>query len=219
MVEIPSGVFSMGSAADPSERPAHLVHIRAILMTRGSIMLEDWDACQTAGGCEVRADGDPNQPAVNLSWDDAQLYFRWRSSTTRKGYRLPSEAEWEYAVRGGTRTRFWWGGYFRSEMALCRSVGSPPEDAAPIATAFPAYPFGITGTTCLVAQWVSGCWHKNYRSAPSDGSSWNSPNCKQRVLSGGTWRSRAEAEHVTSRDFYDPMVRYPGSGIRIVLDF
>ncbi|MGU3340926.1 SUMF1/EgtB/PvdO family nonheme iron enzyme [Methylobacterium mesophilicum] len=219
LVEVPSGVFSMGSAADPSERPTHLVRIRAFLMSRGPITVAEWNACQTAGGCEARAEGAPDQPAANLSWDDAQQYVRWLSSTSRKGYRLPSEAEWEYAARGGTHTRFWWGDHFRSEMAPCRSLGSPPLDTAPKATAFPENPFGLTGTTCFVAQWVSDCWHKNYRGAPSDGSSWNAPNCKQRVLRGGTWRSRAEAEHVTSRDFYDLTVRYPGNGIRVARDF
>ncbi|MGV7032781.1 bifunctional serine/threonine-protein kinase/formylglycine-generating enzyme family protein [Methylobacterium symbioticum] len=218
LVEVPAGSFSMGGTADPSERPAHHVRIPAFLMSRGPVTVAEWNACHAAGRCEFRAEGAPNQPAANLSWDDAQQYVRWISGVTQKAYRLPSEAEWEYAARGGTRTRFWWGDQFRGEMAPCRSAGGIPPDAAPAAADFPENPYGLLGTTCIVAQWVSDCWHRNYRGAPGDGSAWGAPNCKQRVLRGGTWRSRAETERVTSRDFYDPGVRYPGNGIRIARD-
>lgn len=218
MVEIPPGAFSMGSSTDPSEKPVHPVRVRAFLISRSPITVSEWNACQAAGGCDAKAEGAADQPATNLSWDDAQQYVRWLSGTTRKGYRLPSEAEWEYAVRGGTHTRFWWGHQFRSDMAPCRSAGSPGLDTTPVAAAFPENPFGLSGTTCIVAQWVSDCWHKSYRGAPIDGSSWNSANCKQRVLRGATWRSQVEAGQVTSRDFYDPAVRYPGNGIRVARD-
>ncbi|GJD58860.1 bifunctional serine/threonine-protein kinase/formylglycine-generating enzyme family protein [Methylobacterium dankookense] len=218
LVEVPAGSFSMGGTADPSERPAHHVRIQAFLMSRGPVTVGEWNACHAAGRCEFKAEGAPNQPAANLSWDDAQQYVRWISGVTQKAYRLPSEAEWEYAARGGTRTRFWWGDQFRGEMAPCRSSGGTPPDAAPAAADFPDNPFGLLGTTCVIAQWVSDCWHRNYRGAPADGSSWSAPNCKQRVLRGGTWRSRAESERVTSRDFYDPAVRYPGNGVRIARD-
>lgn len=219
LVEVPSGMFSMGSVGDPSEKPVHPVHIRGFLIGRGPVTVAEWNACQAAGACEIRAEGTPDQAVTNLSWDDAQQYVRWLSTVTRKAYRLPSEAEWEYATRGGTHTRFWWGDHFQSNMAPCRSGGSPSPDSPPAVAAFPENPFGLTGTTCVVAQWVSDCWHKSYRGAPGDGSAWNAPNCKQRVLRGGTWRSRAEAEHVTSRDFYDPAVRYPGNGLRVARDF
>ncbi len=218
LVDVPAGTFTMGSATDASEKPVHAVRIRAFLLSRSPITVSEWNACHAAGSCEFHAEGPPDQSATNLSWDDAQQYLRWISATTRKAYRLPSEAEWEYAARGGTRTRFWWGDQFRSEMAPCRSAATPPPNAPPMVADFPENPFGLLATTCVVAQWTSDCWHKNYRGSPVDGSAWDAPNCRQRVLRGGTWRSRAESERVTSRDFYDAAVRYPGNGVRIARD-
>lgn len=218
MVPVPAGSFRMGGGTDPSEKPARTVAIRAFLMGQAPVTIGEWTLCARSGACELGLEGDPSQPASNLSWDDTQQYVRWLSKTARKPYRLPSEAEWEYAARGGTQTRFWWGERFQPEMAACKVGTAPSVSAPPPASGFPANAFGLAGTTCLVAQWVSDCWHKNFRGAPTDGSSWGARNCQQRVLRGGSWRSRSETERITSRDFYDAGIRYPTNGFRVARD-
>jgi formylglycine-generating enzyme required for sulfatase activity len=154
----------------------------------------------------------------NVSWNDAQQYATWLSSFTKKKYRLPTEAEWEYAARAGATTRYWWGNQFIPGMANCKdcSDGSDPHQPMKVAS-FTPNPFGLYDMTGGVAQWVSDCWHKNYQGAPKDGSSWDAPNCRERVLRGGSWRNDASYSRAASRNPYDSGVRYLAHGFRLAL--
>ncbi|SMF43499.1 Formylglycine-generating enzyme, required for sulfatase activity, contains SUMF1/FGE domain [Tistlia consotensis] len=157
----------------------------------------------------------PRQPAVCLSWHDARAYIAWLNAKVRKlapargardgPYRLPSEAEWEYAARAGTTTARWWGNAVGVGRANCNGCGSRWDDRliAP-AGSFAANPFGLEDMLGNVWQWVEDCWHDSYVGAPTDGSAWTSGDCRRRVLRGGSWsnapafvrsaaRSRADA--------------------------
>jgi tRNA A-37 threonylcarbamoyl transferase component Bud32 len=134
MMDVPAGRFMMGSTAeDPDaedvERPQHEVLIaKAFALGRHEVTFDEWEACVSGGGCQGYRPSDARtgrgrQPVVNVSWQDAQTYVRWLGAKTGHSYRLPSEAEWEYAARAGTMTRFWWGDDAGYANANCRTCG------------------------------------------------------------------------------------------------
>ena len=222
MKSLPGGSVLMGSNLDPSERPVHRVTIPAFALGKFEVTASEWRACADAGGCEYkpppREANAERRPATNLSWDDAVQYVRWLQQTTGKPYRLPSEAEWEYAARAGTTTRYAWGEQPGTGQANCEGCGGPYDPRSPAdVSAFPANPWGIAGTQGGVAEWMEDCWHISYRGAPADGSAWREPNCQRRVLRGGSWRNPPAGITVSSRNFYDAGVRYLANGLRVAL--
>ena len=140
----------------------------------------------------------PLWPATCLSWDDAQAYIAWLNQQVHdlpsaKGrrhgpYRLPTEAEWEYAARAGTTTSRWWGNALGKGYANCEGCGTSwgGHLIAPVYS-FGPNRFGLYDMLGNVWQWVSDCWHDSYVGAPKDGSSWTEDGCSKRVLRGGSW--------------------------------
>lgn len=147
-----------------------------------------------------------DMPVIHVSAQDAAAYAAWLADQTGQAYRLPSEAEFEYALRAGTQTRFPWG------------EGSPPPDTGnftgardrspsgrrwrnafegygdghwgPAATGnYSANAFGLHDMAGNVSEWVADCWHDSYRRAPSDGQAWINPGCRTGVVRGGSWAS------------------------------
>ncbi|ACK51063.1 serine/threonine protein kinase [Methylocella silvestris BL2] len=218
MLPLPAGVFSMGSNADPSEKPIRKVKVAPFAVGRFPVTEGEWRLCVDAKGCSFDPGGDEGAPVHNLSWDDAAQYVDWLSKLTGHRYRLLSEAEWEYAARGGAPTRYWWGEQFKPDMAACRSCGDQKTEGPPKIGLFPPNGFGLQDVTGSVSQWVADCWHRSFKGAPIDGSAWISPNCPERVLRGGSWNSAPADLRVTNREFYDPKVRYPGHGLRVGRD-
>ena len=138
-------------------------------------------------------------PAVCLDWRDAQAYIGWLNEEVRQQrpelaarkqgpYRLPSEAEWEYAARGGTTTARWWGDALGKGHANCNGCGSRWDDSvlAPV-DAFAANPFGLYGMLGNAWEWTADCWHVNYTGASHDGRPWTGGACDKHVLRGGSW--------------------------------
>ncbi|WP_414691373.1 SUMF1/EgtB/PvdO family nonheme iron enzyme [Noviherbaspirillum sp.] len=224
MVALPAGDFTMGSnASDPSEKPAHHVSIATpFAISKYEVTVAQWDACVEAGGCQPSPNGSgrpKNTPARDISWDDAQQYVKWLAKLSGKPYRLPTEAEWEYAARGGTTTRFWWGNQMQTGKANCKDCGEPwqQEGPAPVGS-FAANPFGLHDMNGSVWEWVSDCWHNNYKGAPADGRSWDDAHCRVRVIRGGSWREGASYMPTTTRFKYDASVRYSQNGFRVARD-
>ena len=111
---MPSGEFDMGSTAKPTEQPVHHVSIgKNFAVGRRDVTFAEWDRCVAQSGCKFSPPdqgwGRGDRPVTNVSWDDAKEFVAWLSKTTGKSYRLPTEAEWEYAARGGSTTPYWWG--------------------------------------------------------------------------------------------------------------
>ena len=147
-----------------------------------------------------------NLPVINVSWNDAQAYLGWLSARTGKSYRLPTEAEFEYALRAGSATRFAWGdgdpdkvvGNFTGEGDRSPSKRSWTSafprysdgywGPAPVRS-FPANHFGLFDMEGNVSEWVDDCWHDNYTRAPRDSSAWINPGCERHVVRGGSWGS------------------------------
>jgi formylglycine-generating enzyme required for sulfatase activity len=222
MVVVPSGAFDMGSNANhSSERPEHRVTIaKSFAMGRREVTFEEWDQCVASGSCTNRPDdrglGRGERPVTNVSWHDARAYVAWLSQKTGRKYRLPSEAEWEYAARGGTKTNYWWGRDAGARFANCRECGGAPGAQAVASGTFAANPFGLFDTAGNAAEWVEDCWNDDYRGAPRDGSAWTAGQCRQRVLRGGSFDSQASLVRSSSRWRYDADVRYHANGFRVL---
>ena len=164
MVSIPGGTFAMGSDDDPSEKPIHRVTIRPFAISKFPITVREWNACVAAKSCTDVPTGKDDAPVANLSWADAQQFVEWLSKVTQKPFRLPSEAEWEYAARAGTRTKFWWGDQLQADMANCKGCNQPYDTSQPLKVgSFKPNPFGLYDMGGNIHQWVADCWHKNYQ--------------------------------------------------------
>jgi formylglycine-generating enzyme required for sulfatase activity/class 3 adenylate cyclase len=216
MVNLPGGTFTMGSNDEATETPVHQVSVTPFALGRFPVTVGEWKQCVAAKACSYEPSGDNDLPVHNLSWNDAQQYVGWLSNLTKKKYRLPTEAEWEYAARAGAGTKYWWGDQFIAGMANCKDCSDGSDQRRPMKVAsFTPNPFGLYDMTGGVAQWVADCWHKDYQGAPRDGSSWEAPNCRERVLRGGSWRNDASYLRASSRNRYDPGVRYLAHGFRV----
>jgi formylglycine-generating enzyme required for sulfatase activity len=199
LVVIPAGQFMMGSTEDSgyeSERPQHRVTIgRRFAIGRYPVTFDEYDRFCEARGQEKPGDlgwGRGRRPVIMVGWEDARNYLRWLSGETGWAYRLPSEAEWEYACRAGTTTRYSFGeaitpkdaNYHDSELGRTSVVG-----------AYPANAWGLHDMHGNVWEWVEDDWHKNYQGAPRDGSAWKdteaTPNPRVCVLRGGSWNNKS----------------------------
>ena len=220
LVVLPPGSFDMGSASE-YENPMHRVTIaKPFAIGRHEVTFSEWDKCVEDGGCKYRPDdrgwGRGERPAINLSWLDAKAFVTWLSQKTGKSYRLPSEAEWEYAARAGTNTAYWWGRDIGSRQANCRECNTgEPQRTSPVGS-FKPNAFGLYDTAGNVAEWMEDCWNDNYRGAPHDGAAWMSGQCRLHVLRGGAFDSQAKYLRSMSRFRYDVDVRYIANGFRVV---
>ena len=216
MIPIPGNSFAIGSSDDVSERPVHRVTIKPFAIGKFPVTVREWNQCVAAKACSYVATGKDEAPVTNISWDDAQEFVRWLSQVSQKTFRLPSEAEWEYAARGGTQTKYWWGDQPQSDMANCKGCGAGYDPSQPLKVgSFKANPFGLYDMGGSVDQWVQDCWHKDYQGAPSDGSAWLDKTCVSRVIRSGSWRNDQSYVRPASRQAYDAAVRYPTHGFRV----
>ena len=218
MRAISGGSFTMGSNDEGTEKPPHKVTIKPFAISQYPISIRDWNQCAAAKACLFVATGKDDAPVTNVSWTDAKQFVAWLADATRKAYRLPSEAEWEYAARGGTQTKYWWGDQLQSGMANCRNCNETAAAEQPIAAGnFKPNPFGLYDMGGGVDQWVEDCWHKSYQGAPTDGSAWVEGECAAHVIRSGSWKNDAQYVRPSNRDSYDTNVRYPTHGFRVAL--
>jgi formylglycine-generating enzyme required for sulfatase activity len=221
LVVVPTGDFTMGSNETPYEKPEHQISIRkSFAIGRREVTFAEWDQCADVGACKQRPDdhgwGRGDRPLINVSWDDAKQFVGWLSQKTGQKYRLPSEAEWEYAARAGTKTPFWWGREVGTGHAQCDSCGSTIKQQVVPAGSFRPNGFGLYDTAGNAAEWVEDCWNDNYRNSPKDASPATSGDCRLRVLRGGNFLSKASEIRSSARFRYDVDVRYYANGFRIV---
>jgi len=172
---------------------------------------------------------------VHVSWRDAQAYVNWLAQGTGKPYRLPSEAEFEYALRGGKSTRYWWGGGApRRIVENITGEGDISRNHRNWSTSFKGYtdhfwgpapvgsfepsPYGLFDIGGNVGEWVMDCWHDTYMRAPVDGSGWVNPGCKLRVIRGGYWASSPEQTRSAFRLSARPDSHDARIGFRVARD-
>ncbi|HUP92179.1 MAG TPA: SUMF1/EgtB/PvdO family nonheme iron enzyme [Solimonas sp.] len=182
MVVVPAGALELASAAPGG--PA-LAFRRPFAVGRYEVSFDEWDACLRDGGCEGHDPDDGGfgrgkRPAINLTWQHARAYTAWLQRKTGKAYRLPSEAEWEYAARAGTLTPYWWGDQLGSSRAVCQDCGTPWDGLQPAPVgSLPPSPFGLYDMLGNVWEWVLDCYSVSAADARG--------GCRQHTVRGGGW--------------------------------
>ena len=228
LVVVPAGSFTMGSPQNEKDRDSDEGPQRAVTIARAfgvgkfEITFAEGDACVAGGGCGGYRPSDSGwgrgtRPVINVSWDDAKGYVEWLGRKTGKPYRLLSEAEWEYAARAGTTTRYGWGNEIGRSNANCDGCGSQWDNrqTAP-AGSFQPNGFGLHDMHGNVWEWTEDCWHGSYAGAPVDGGAWvTGGECGRRVLRGGSWGNFPGYLRSAGRDGVDTGYRLNYRGIRV----
>lgn len=218
MVRVEGGPFAMGCTPEqekcgPDESPVRRVQVSSFEIGRYEVTQELWQAVMgenpsTFGNC-------PRCPVETVSWDDIQTFLR-KLNEGGAAYRLPSEAEWEYASRGGQRGRGhqyagsdnWaevaW--YYENADNRTHPVGQKKENELGL--------FDMSGN---VREWVQDCWHDNYVGAPGDGRAWEERNCARRVIRGGGWYGKPSYVRSANRFWYTTYFRNNNLGFRLAL--
>jgi formylglycine-generating enzyme required for sulfatase activity/tRNA A-37 threonylcarbamoyl transferase component Bud32 len=234
MVSILGGSFLMGSLydTDDTEYPQHQVTIKSFLMSKFPITQAQWQAVAALPQIKVTLNPNPSRfkgadrPVEAVSWYDAQEFCARLSQKTGHKYRLPSEAEWEYACRAGTATPFHFGETITTDLANYKGIetyafapkGSFRQKTTPV-NSFPPNAFGLYDMHGNVYEWCQDYWHKNYQGAPTDGSAWlTAGNQSFRVLRGGCWLYAPGFSRSGCRGSGVPNYRSNYIGFRVVLE-
>lgn len=192
MLVLRGGSYDRGDQqGDDDEKPPVTIEIKPLAIGIYEVTFEEFDRFCDSTGRDKPDDagwGRGRRPVFNVSWDDARAYTEWLSRQTGQRYRLPTDAEWEYAARGATRTRFWWGDDVGQGWANCAGCGGlwGGEKTSEVGR-FEPNPFGLHDTAGNVFEWVADCWNDTFIVAPSDGGALQKPACGIRVIRGGAW--------------------------------
>ncbi|MES2489809.1 MAG: formylglycine-generating enzyme family protein [Pseudomonadota bacterium] len=238
MIMLSGGRYRMGDLVgdgQPYERPAHDVQIAPLAVGRFEVTNAEWLACVKSGACTPSRTASKEQfaryPVTGITWTQAKAYTNWLATRSGKPYRLLSEAEWEYAARGGNEGRYYWGSFDPSPCSYTNLMDASgkraaPErywaekcddrfaEAAPVGS-FPPNTWGFYDMLGNVWEWVGDCWHSDYSNAPSDGSVWLADSCRKRVNRGGGWGNNANALRLSSRDADPSDTTSDGLGFRV----
>ena len=214
MVVVPAGSFVMGSDSNTDEKPLHRIYLRSFLLGKTEVTQAQWVAIMGSNPSRFSACG-TDCPVDSVSWDDAQEFIRRLNQKTNQSYRLPSEAEWEYAARAGSSSEWSHGNdEARLQPYAWYSVNSAGKTQA-VGKKLPNA-FGLFDMHGNVREWVQDCWRDNYVGAPADGSAWTT-GCSgnYRVLRGGSWYNRPPDLRSSIRSRDTSGSRYSGYGLRL----
>jgi formylglycine-generating enzyme required for sulfatase activity len=203
--------------------PHDVTIAKPFAVSKFELTFDEWDACAAHGDCDPHVSasgwGRGRQPAINVSWDDTQIYVKWLSRITGKEYRLLSEAEQEYAARAGSQTAYPWGDDIKLNdkvMANCNGCGGQWDNRQPAPVgSFAANLFGLYDMVGNVAEWTADCYNDSYQGAPADGSPWTSGNCSRRVVRGGSWQLKSDNLRSAFRNWGDAVFRGSRVGFRV----
>jgi formylglycine-generating enzyme required for sulfatase activity len=226
MVAIPGGTFQMGSPTTEKSRysgesPQHSVNVSAFSIGRYPVTQAQYEAVMGKNPSHFKG---AKRPVEQVSWNDAQEFCKKLSQKTGRTYRLPSEAEWEYACRAKTTTPFHFGETMTSALANYDATvtyqsepkGEYREQTTDVGI-FPANAFGLCDMHGNVWEWCEDIYHKNYEGAPTDGSAWNvGGESNIRVLRGGSWIYNPRVCRSAARSWYVAGIRYLYFGFRVV---
>jgi formylglycine-generating enzyme required for sulfatase activity len=223
MVELPAVHYMMGSVGSSmnfDERPQHRVDLAAYSIGKYEVTFAEYDRFARATGRRLPYDegwGRGNRPVINVSWKDASAYASWLSKQSGYKYRLPSEAEWEFAARAGSGDAHWWDTRSDTVQANCFDCGSQWDGTrTAVVGSFPANGLDLHDTAGNVQEWIEDCYHSSYNDAAADGSAWQIPRCTQQVVRGGSYTSPIESLRSARRGQYDYDTRLDNLGFRIV---
>lgn len=264
MIVIPAGRFSMGSPETEPDRDKDESPVREVIFSQ-SFAISQFEVTRgqyaafvkstghvSAGACSIWAETqwqvhasknwvDPGfvqndtHPVVCVNWADAKAYVAWLARETAKPYRLPSEAEWEYAARGGTQTPYFFGsnpddlcksdnGHDLTSKEVHTGMKWPPvkcrdgfAETAPVGS-FAPNPFGVFDVHGNVWEWIEDCYVDSYAKAPTDGSAMRGVDCTERLYRGGGWSVEKRGRRAANRGRYADTAAYAQLGIRVVRD-
>ena len=249
LVAIPGGTFTMGAPKTeegwhPSQHPQHLVTIAPFWLGKYPVTQAQWSMVAALPKVKHPLPSKPScftdvkHPVEQVSWQDAIEFCDRLSVHTRCTYRLPSEAEWEYACRATTTTPFWCGETITTDLANYSGVdweyegrvcskgfygkgitGIDRRETTAVGSFAIANPFGLYDMHGLVREWCADRWHDNYEGAPEDGSAWvKNSTTDQRVLRGGSWNGSPKACRSAFRSKLNPDTHLYDIGFRVVLE-
>lgn len=236
MIRVPGGSFLMGSPGDEPEReddegPQHEVSVPSFFMGRYPVTQAQWKAAAALPEVKQALSPDPsnfkgeNRPVEQITWPDAVEFCERLAALTKRPYRLPSEAEWEYACRAGTKTPFYFGKTLTTAIANYDGnytysdgpEGEYREETTPVDHFDIANAFGLCDMHGNVWEWCQDHWHGDYEDAPTDGSAWLSEDEDAgRVRRGGSWFNNPGACRSAYRDYSNPRVSFNPFGFRVV---
>ncbi len=206
MVWIPAGTFEMGSNdGDSDEKPVHTVSIKRFAMGKYEVTFEEYDKFCEATGREKPDDegwGRGKRPVINVYWRDAKAYAQWLSEQTGKEYRLPTEAEWEYACRAGSSGKYSFGDDVSRLGEYAWYSDNSGYQTHPVGEKQPNT-FDLYDIHGNVWEWNEDVYHDSYNGAPSDGSAWMSGDSNAHLLRGGSWVSDVDNLRCAGRSRYD----------------
>jgi formylglycine-generating enzyme required for sulfatase activity len=237
MIEIPGGSFAMGSPKGElgrfdCEGPQHSVTVQPFLMGKYPVTQAQWRAVAALPRVNRDLNPDPakfkgdNRPVEQVGWNGAVEFCQRLSVHTGRKYRLPSEAEWEYACRAGTTTPFHFGETLTPELANYRGIST--NDSVPKGEyrqqttdvgSFPPNAFDLHDMHGNVGEWCLDHWHKNYQGAPTDGNAWGNEDDRPRTartVRGGSWVDPWTSCRSAYRNANSPDYRYDVIGFRVV---
>ena len=244
MVKVPAAQFTMGSpSTEPghqgNEEPQRLVRVmKPFAIGQFEITFDDWNACVKDGSCHEKLKdegwGRGKRPAIQVSWEDiTNDYLPWLSKKAGHVYRLPSEAEWEYAARAQGRTSFSFGSTSDEICAFGNGADQTAKEqngagsvagcsdgfsyTAPVGS-FRPNQLGLFDMHGNVWEWVEDCWNESYETAPSDSAAWTAGDCESRVVRGGSWNSDVNKLRSAARGWNNPGGHNRSIGFRVARD-
>ncbi|GGY70410.1 hypothetical protein GCM10011613_13570 [Cellvibrio zantedeschiae] len=228
LVRVPAGSFTMGNDNNMHSAPAHKVAIKAFAISKYEVTFAEYDFFAQSTNKPLPGDngwGREDRPVIHVSWNDAVAYTQWLSKTTGKKFRLPTEAEWEYAARAGSTTTYWWGDneLDAKGKANCRRgcssnySGLFGSKTAPVGNYTPNA-FGLYDVSGNVSEWVQDCYQDNYKNASSTGAATDEKQCTGRVVRGGSTKDNVQHLSTSARDNIPSGYLNETLGFRIVME-
>jgi len=218
MIILRGGTFQRGDLqgdGDDDEKKVETINIKPFAIGLYEITFDEYDLyCEETG--HIKPDdqewGRGRRPAVNVSWNEAQKYLKWLSGKTRQKYRLPTDAEWEYAARAGTKTRYWWGQEVLKNKANCEGCGSLWDgEQTSIVGKFSPNDFGLHDTAGNVFEWVEDCFNSDFTQSKI-----NNQSCGKRNIRGGAWSFTPKEVRSANRWRDFPNRQSDDTGFRVV---
>ena len=231
MVVIPPGSFQMGCMSKPGDCNTDELLSRMVTfdkpfaLSKTEITFSQWDKCAVSGGCDEHWPRDEGwgrgeNPVINVNWEDTHNYARWLSKLTGEDYYLPTESQWEYAARAGSKTKYSWGDEIGVDLANCGRCGvsgNLQRQTMPVGS-FPPNAWGLYDMHGNVWEWVQDIYQIGYSNAPTDGTAYTTITDGEdelHVLRGGSWISSPKYLRAAYRFRYAPDVRYFIAGFRV----
>jgi len=215
MVTVPAGSYQMGSDGGfHDEKPVHIVYVKSFKIGKYEVTQSQWVSVMGKNPSHFKGS---NKPVEFVSWHDVQVFIDQLNIQTGQKFRLPSEAEWEYAARAGTNSKWSWGDNENAAGNYAWYANNADSQSHAVGRKH-ANHFGLYDMHGNVNEWVQDCWNPGYRGAPINGEAWESGSCMQRVFRGASWLNNATLMRSANRGWNKIDNRFSFVGLRLAQD-